>query len=319
MRFISQGDVAALAIGIDEVIAALEAAFLAARRGDIAWKPKSMVSRPDGAFLIATHAAWPERNFAIFHSIMGTSPANVPPGLPHYRTTQLLADYAGARPIALIDGTFASMILPAGVTAIVARLLARPDSRTACFVAAGSQARVNLDALRARFPLEEVRIISRTARSAEAFAVFARKRGLTATIYEDPEIAVRGADIIVTSVPSGPGVTAFLDPGWVSPGGLVSAIDGGRSWRTGIAQFERLVSDDREQALVQHAEGRLSYGGPYDSEIPELLDGSRPARQLASDRVAFIHPGNVVGIFGISALVYERAVAGGRGQDVNGA
>ena len=316
MRYISRGNIEALNIGIEEVVSALEAAFVAGHEGRIVWKPKATLSQPDGIFLIATHAAWQERNLSIFHSILGTSHAFVPPGSPHYRTLQLLGDYRLGAPLALIDGSFTSSILPAGVTLLAARRFARPESRVATFVAAGLQARLNLDALARAFPLREIRILSRTEGSARGFAAFSAERQLEPVISPDPEAAVRGADIIITSVPSGPGQKPFLDPAWISEGAFVSAIDGGRSWLPGFERLERLVTDDRPQAVAQHADGRLAHAGPYDTELSELITGRRPGREHRDDRIALIHPGNIVGVFAITVLICERARALGLGQEL---
>lgn len=316
MRYISRKDVEALNIEIEDIVSALETAFLAGQQGRIVWRPKSTVSRPDGIFLIATHAAWPERNLSIFHSILGTSPTLVPPGAPHYRTLQLLGDYKAGAPLALIDGTFTSSILPAGITLLAARRLARPESRIATFVAAGLQARLNIDALCKRFPLREIRILSRTQASALALAQFVTERQLQPVIAKDPEAAIRGADIIITSVPSSPGQRAFLDPAWVSAGAFVSAIDGGRSWLPGFERFDRLATDDRPQAAAQHADGRLAHAGPYDTEIAELVAGLRPGREHSEDRVVLIHPGNIVGVLGISVLIQELAMSRRLGQAI---
>jgi ornithine cyclodeaminase/alanine dehydrogenase-like protein (mu-crystallin family) len=236
-----------------------------------------------------------------------------------HRTTeplQLLGDYRAGAPLALVDGTFTSSILPAGITLLAARRLARPESRVATFVAAGLQARLNLDALCKTFPLRQIRIVSRTEASARALAQFVTERQLEPVIPRDPETAVRGADIIITSVPSGPGQEAYLDPAWVSEGAFISAIDGGRSWLPGFERFERLVTDDRPQAVAQHADGRLAHAGPYDSEIPELVAGLRPGREHGKDRVALIHPGNIVGVFGITVLIRELAMSRWLGQAI---
>ena len=84
----------------------------------------------------------------------------------------------------------------------------------------------------------------------------------------DAEEAIRGADLIVSTVPSGPALKPFLDPAWVAPGAFVSAVDLGRSWLDGFEAFDRIVTDDRAQAVMQHAEGRVRYGGAYDTRDP---------------------------------------------------
>jgi ornithine cyclodeaminase/alanine dehydrogenase len=309
MRFVTRTEIEAIGIGHEDLVAALEAAFRAGSAGGIVWRPKSTIVQPDGAFFISTLACWPQRNLGIFHCIAGAPPANLRPGDPPYRTYQVLTDYARGTPIATIDGALTSSLLPAGITAIGARRLARPDSRICAFIAAGDQARVNLAALMRVLPLKEVRILSRTPASAERFARHAREKGLAAIIMTSAEETLRGADVIVSSVPSGPSLTPFLDPGWVSPGAFVSAVDVGRSWKDGFEAFDRVVTDDRAQAVVQRAEGRLAYGGDFDTELAELITGARPGRQDAAERVVMIHPGNIVGVLAITALIHERLLA----------
>jgi ornithine cyclodeaminase/alanine dehydrogenase len=192
------------------------------------------------------------------------------------------------------------------VTALTARHFARPDGKIATFVGAGTQARVNLAALRLGFAIEEVRILSRTAQSAESFAEEVRDTGIAAHIVSDPRAALEGADLIISSVPGGPANKPFLDPAWVSRGSFVSAVDVGRSWLPGFEQFDRIVTDDREQAVVQHREGRMAFGGQFDTEIPELVAGARPGRETDDERIVIIHPGNIVGIFGITKLILQE-------------
>jgi ornithine cyclodeaminase/alanine dehydrogenase-like protein (mu-crystallin family) len=306
MKFVTRRQVEALGIDNAVLVAALEDAFRASHAGDIVGRPKSTVNQPDGAFFIGTLAAWAKRNLGIFHCIMGAPPANLAPGEAHYRTYQLLSDYGRGTPIAVIDGAFTSTMLPAGITAMGARALARPDSCIATLIGAGAQARVNLAALAEIFPLAKIRIFSRSPVNAEDFALEVRRRGLEADVLSTAEDAIRGSDLIVSTVPSGPSLKPFLDPAWVSPGAFVSAVDLGRSWLDGFEAFDRVITDDRAQAIVQHAEGRVRYGGPYDTELPELITGARPPRERAEERIIMIHPGNIVGVLGITALIHER-------------
>jgi ornithine cyclodeaminase/alanine dehydrogenase-like protein (mu-crystallin family) len=168
-----------------------------------------------------------------------SSPAQVDPGAPHYSTIQLLSDYGTGLPLALIDGTYTSTMLPACITALAATRLAHPRSRIVTFIGAGTQARVNLAALLESFPIEEVRIFTRTSRSANAFAEEIGSQGLEARVFEDPAKAVRDANIVVSTVPSAPDLHPFLSPDWVSAGAFVSAVDVGRSWMSGFEAFDR--------------------------------------------------------------------------------
>ena len=305
MRTITQSDIRNLGLSTDAVVKALEHAFHEAAIGEIAWKPKSTIGRPDGAFFIGTLGCWKKRGLGIFHNIMGVSAASVPAGHPHYASVQIVSDYLTGLPLACVDGTFTSTVLPVAVTVLAATRFANPGSAVATFVGAGAQSRANLEALRTRFPLQQVRILSRTERSASAFAQEVQAMGLAAKVVTDPKQALRAADIIVSTVPSGPALKPFLDPDWVSPGAFVSAVDVGRSWTKGFERFDRLITDDREQIRVQYAEGRMPLDLEFDTELAELVTGTRPPREGAQDRIAFIHPGNLVGVLAITALIYD--------------
>ena len=308
MITISQSDIQNLGLSIDAIVTALEHAFHEAAIGEIAWKPKSTIVRPDGAFFIGTLGCWKKHELGIFHNIMGVSAASVPAGQPHYASVQIVSDYGTGLPLACIDGTFTSTVLPVGVTVMAAKRFANPRSTIATFVGAGAQSRGNLAALRQRYPLEEVRIVSRTERSASAFAKEIESTGLAAKPMTDAREALRDADIIVSTVPSGPALKPFLDPDWVSPGAFVSAVDVGRSWTAGFERFDRLITDDRAQIRVQYAEGRMPLDLEFDTELAELVTGDRPPRERPRDRVAFIHPGNLVGVLAITDLIYDTIV-----------
>lgn len=297
-----------LGLTANAVLTALESAFHECATGEIVWKPKATIGQPDGAFFIGTLGCWKRRNLGIFHNIMGVPAANVPAGTPHYASVQVLSDYRLGVPLACIDGTFTSTMLPVGVTALAARRFANPQSKVVTFVGAGTQARANLASLRQFFPLEEVRIFTRTERSASAFAAEVESSGLAARMTAHPEQALRHSDIIVSTVPSGPTLKPFLDPAWVSEGAFVSAIDLGRSWMAGFENFDRLVTDDRAQAEVQYAEGRMPLKLKFDTELAEIVTGKRPPRERPQDRIAFIHPGNLVGVLAITALIYDTIV-----------
>ena len=308
MRFITRAEIGALALDEAQLVEALRLGFAAGMAGEIAMRPKSTVNQPDGAFFIGTLAAWPRRNIGIFHNILGAPPANLAPGEAHYRSYQLVTDYARGTASAVVDGSFTSTMLPAGITALGASLFAKRDASVVTLVGAGVQARVNLAALRRSFPIREVRILGRSTANAEALAREVGADGLQTRVMARAQAqeAISGADIIVSTVPSGPELEPFLEPDWVSPGAFVSAVDLGRSWCDGFERFDRIASDDRAQAAVQHAEGRVRYGGAYDSELPELVSGRRPPRQREAERIVLIHPGNIIGVLAITALILDR-------------
>lgn len=295
-----------LEIPLDDIARSVGEAFVAGRAGEISWKPKTMLAGADGVFQMSTFASWPAHNLSIFHMLFGGSATEIAKGAPNYVSRQYVIDRQLGRPYGVIDGTYASNVLPAGVTRLLSSRLARTRTKIAVIVGAGNQARLNLEALDGVLPIETVRIITRTRASATKFAAFVEQRGQTPVIMQAGPAAFQGADIIISTVPASQELKPFLNPSWVGPGTFVNAVDLGRSWTDGFGAFDRLIVDDRDQAERQVADGRLSHRGPYDSEIADILSESRPGRQTEEQRIVLVHPGNVVGILGVTKTILER-------------
>ncbi|MGO4741388.1 hypothetical protein AB4099_33070 [Bosea sp. 2KB_26] len=294
-----------LDIPLDEIANTIGEAFLAGAAGDIIWKPKTLLVGEDGAFQMSTYAAWRQRNLSLFHMLFGPTADAILKGAPAYSSRQYALERSSGAPIGLIDGTYTSSILPAGITRLLTGKLARTRSGIATIIGAGTQARLNLEALDGVLPIREVRIVTRSQASAESFAAFVRQRGQTPVITTAGQAALSDADIVISTIPASPGLKPFLDPAWVEPGTFVNVVDLGRSWLPGFEAFDRMIVDDRVQAEQQFRDGRLLHGGPFDSEIADILNGSRPTRLSENERVVLVHPGNVVGVIGVTAAILE--------------
>jgi hypothetical protein len=91
----------------------MEKTIRASRAGEIAWRPKSTIAQPDGAFFLSSMACAPKSNIAVFHTVAGLPAGRSEPGKPHYYTYQLVTNYQTGIPIAMVDGTFTANMLPA--------------------------------------------------------------------------------------------------------------------------------------------------------------------------------------------------------------
>ena len=101
----------------------------------------------------------------------------------------------------MMDASWISAARTASITAAAAKHMARADSKSVGFVACGSQARSNLEALAAAFALRRITAYSRNPQTAISFAESARAKGFVADAVTDPRDAVRGHDMVVSSVP----------------------------------------------------------------------------------------------------------------------
>jgi ornithine cyclodeaminase/alanine dehydrogenase-like protein (mu-crystallin family) len=181
-------------------------------------------------------------------------------------------------------------------------------------VACGTQAEANLEALRARFDLERVVAYSRNRNTAERFAATTRELGLMAEVTTDAKAAIRGLDIVVTSVPKFSEPTSFLDVRDVSEGTFVSMVDMGFGWDAAtLGAFDAVFTDDLEDGTRRSAES-LNYQGAFAADLGELL--AEPAR-WANDglaRRAFVFAGSGISDVAAAAVVYRRAIERGAGR-----
>jgi len=313
---VSRGDLDRLDLDPEELVDPLEEAFAAGYRGELVWTPKAMVSDGAGKYLMGAEALWPSRRIGVFHNLAGTPADAAMRDGAHYRSVQVLFDSATATPIAVLDGTMTSRLLPVAVTIATATRLANPGSSVLGIVGAGVQAWLHAQALSRRFPIKQIRIAGRTTGNVEALTARIRGLGIDAVGVRRPEDAIRGANLVVTTVPASASLTPFLDPAWVSPGAFLSAVDLARSWHAGLDRFELLMTDDPVQAKHQEAAGRLPRIGEYGAHLGELFAGATLGRRRDDARIALVHPGNAVGVLAVAMTIHAKALAQGVGTQV---
>lgn len=313
MLYLSRADILSLEISPSEINAAVEAAFIAKAEGRAYIKPKIAIARPDGAALLGKAAALADPAYGSIKWLVNT-PGNANKGLPDFLPIILLNEGVTGMPVAVMEATWITEVRTGSMSAICARYMARPESRKIGFIACGTQARGNFETIRAVLPLSDVTAYSRNLATAEAFADWARQRGVTARAVRDPREAITGMDVVVSSTPHATLKQSFLDPAWVSPGTFVSMVDLGFSWhRSGMSVFTRVVADDVEQSSPGGTE-KLNFDGPYSADISEIVARRKPGRESAEERNVLITSGIGLADTGPAAFIYERAIAKGVGR-----
>ena len=112
---------------------------------------------------------------AVTHQAMGAKlvcfyPKNAVTGLPTHMATIVLIEPQTGTPLACLDGRLITEMRTAAVSAAVTRHVASESARVLTLIGSGVQAHAHLEALRHVRPFEEVRVWSRTAEHAQAFA-----------------------------------------------------------------------------------------------------------------------------------------------------
>jgi ornithine cyclodeaminase len=129
----------------------------------------------------------------------------------------------------LLDNGYLTDVRTAAAGAVAARHLAREDASVPAIFGAGMQARLQFDALKLVRPIQSARIWARDHQKAEVLAGdLAREHGIEVVAAADPQTAVRGADIVVTTTPAD---KPILFAGWLEEGDRSGRIFQGALYR----------------------------------------------------------------------------------------
>jgi len=152
-------------------------------------------------------------------------PDNAARGLPRGIGLIVLTDRVTGLPLAVMDGTVVSAMRTGAVTGLCCSLLAREGATVAALLGAGVQARTQLLGLRAALPaLKEIRVWDVADGRAAALCREAQA-GPALVPVDGPEVACRGADVIV---PVTMAREPYVPADWMGAGGLfvsVSSLD----------------------------------------------------------------------------------------------
>jgi len=311
--YLSREDVAAVGMTAAEMNDAI-AAIVRAKAEGTAWAPPKMaVFRPDGASFRAKGGALSRPGYGAV-KWFGYFPGNERASLPDFVPLIFLNEGDTGMPVAIMDGVVISAQRTASLTAVAARYMARRDATSVAFIACGSQARSNLEALKAEFPLKRIVAWSRHTATADAFAAYAETRGLSAEIAADPNQAIANVDIVVSSVPHQARDNGFLDAGHLSAGTFVSMVDLGYSWIvSAFGALDRVFTDDVAESGPGGSE-KLNYPGPYAGDLADLVAGKVAGRLSPAERNALVFAGTGLSDVAAASAVYERAIARGIGR-----
>lgn len=307
IRYLSAHELDRLSLSTQEVVDRIEHLMIQQSQHQ-AWNaPKSVITPPDGRYMMATLSASDDPPFLATKSLI-LNPDNPKQGLPIINSLVTLLDSRTGIPLAIIDGNWITAIRTAGLTAVAAKRLARPDSSVAAFIGCGVQAHSHLRVLSDLFPLKEIRAYNRTAKSRDAFCQKAEAMGLTAIALDTPHEAIKNADIVITSVTISPQLKPFLDANNLKAGAFVSMGDLAASWLPqSMNAFDQIVIDDLEQE--SSTERPLVDTTLISGDLFGLVNGKIAGRTHHDQRIAFAFRGLAIGDLALAGLSYQRAAS----------
>jgi alanine dehydrogenase len=254
-------------IEMDDVIAAVTAAMKELGEGTAQNEPRRRAFAP-GGLLNVMFASYPGGRCT------GLKAYTVADG--HVRFLVLLFGLDGSLE-ALIEADFMGAYRTGAASAVAARALARPGPATVAMIGAGWQASTQALAISRVLEIKELRVFSRHD---DRRAEFAREQegqlGVPTIAAGSAELAVRGADVVVTMTTSS---TPVIEAGWVEPHALVIAA--GSNWRNKAEVPPDLVEKARTVVVDQLAAAQLESGDLITAVEAGKFDWSR-AVELAA-------------------------------------
>ena len=234
--------------------------------------------------------------------IVSVNEGNAQSGLPVIHAVVIVLDTLTGCPIALMDGTWLTALRTGAVGGLAADLLARKDAATVALFGAGVQARTQLEAVRCVRDITEVRVVSRTTKSAQDLA--GELSGVDAISLDDPDEAVAGADIIITATSSS---TPVFNGALVGPGTHVTGVG---SFTTEMREVDATLVE-RARVIVDHKEAALEEAGDI---VGPIRDGLISEDVIAGE-IGDIVLGRIAGRTEPEEITYFKSV-GNAVQDV---
>lgn len=214
-------------------------------------------------------------------------------GLPSLGGMMLVFDSETGRPTAtLFDNGYLTNVRTALAGAVAAAHLSRADATTIGVIGAGTQARLQVEAVRLVREIDTVRLWARRAEAAEQLASDLRARFALHTVVctAPAEVAVEGG-IVVTATPA---TSPVLDATAIVPGLHITAVGSDAEHKQELdvsllAAADAVVCDSRSQSErlgELRTVGEAGGGTPAPVELGNVIAGRAEGRR--SDRAVTV-------------------------------
>lgn len=226
-------------------------------------------------------------------------PSNPSRGFQTVTAFGVLADVDTGYPTFLAEMTLLTALRTAATSALAAKALARPDSRTLALIGAGSQSEFQALASRGVLGIEDLRVFDIDAAAIEKVRHNLEPLGFRVHAATSVDEAVAGADIITTCT-ADKARNTILRADQVAPGVHVNAIGGDCPGKTeldpAILEDSRVVVEFTPQTRI---EGEIQQM-PADFAVTELwqvLTGAAGGRSSAEEVTVFDSVGFAISDF----------------------
>jgi ornithine cyclodeaminase/alanine dehydrogenase len=211
----------------------------------------------------------------------------------------------------------------AAATAVAAKYLARPESKTLTICGCGIQGRASLGALVRLFSLEQVFAYDVDSTRAEKFANdLSAELAIAIKAVDQLQDATLQSDICVTCTPSR---QFYLRREHIAPGTFVAAVGADNEDKQELDPTllgeSKVVADLVEQCAIigelHHAlDQNVMTKNQVHAELGQIVAGTKPGRTSKDEVIVFDSTGMALQDVVTSALVYKKAKQQGAGQTI---
>jgi ornithine cyclodeaminase len=243
-------------------------------------------------------------------------PGNYRHGMPTVMAFGVLADVATGAPRFLSELTLTTAIRTAAMSAVAARKLARPDSRSMALIGNGAQGEFQALAFRDLVGIRELRLFDTDPAATAKLVANLAGHGFHLSVCASVAEAVRGADIVTTITADKTNAT-ILTPAMIEPGMHINAVGGDCPGKT---ELHRAVLEKASVFVEFEPQSRVEgeiQQMPADFGVTELwhvLAGRHPGRMEASEVTVFDSVGFALEDFAALTFLRESAETLGLGE-----
>ena len=245
-------------------------------------------------------------------------PRNTRLGLSTVMAFGVLADVATGAPVLLSELTLTTALRTAAMSALAARALARPASRTMALIGNGAQSEFQALAFHHLLGVDTLRLFDTDPAATAKLQANLHGTGIAAIACASTAEAVRGADIVTTVTADKTNAT-ILTPDMVAPGMHINAVGGDCPGKTelhadvlrGAQVFVEYTPQTRIEGDIQQLPADFAV-----TELWEVLAGRRAGRSSDAAVTVFDSVGFALEDFSALRFMRDTAQALGVGERI---
>jgi len=237
----------------------------------------------------------------------------------------MLSDFKTGEPVALLEGSYLTMIRTGALSGVATKYLARENAKKLCIIGTGEQAKGLVEVMLAVRNIDEIILFNRSEQKAHDFADYIKNKfNKKVQVYTDANEAVSAADIIVTTTNSSTPVFSAK----LKPGVHVNAVGSFRPTMQelpshAVASAQKVVVESREAALEETGdlitpihEGVFNASDIF-AELGQIAAGELQGRSSNEEITVFKSVGLAVVDIVVAKYFYDKAIKQNIGTRIN--